>query len=422
VAPGYAHRRQSAFLARAAGFVDSSAPGEQHRTRRIWILSAAGGELTVFRVATAPRPDWEKRVEEAGLIYHHTLEGVYWDESAYWQFSTRDVDRLERATHELQALALRAAQYALDRELLTSLFKIPPMFVPQVYEAWNKEPPCLYFGRFDLAYDGVGEPQLLEYNADTPTGLIEAAVVQWFWLQDVAPKADQFNSIHERLIKKWTALRNDLEGPIYFAHVNQAEGEDLMTVTYLRDTASAAGWITRGIAIDEIGWNGDTFVDAVDEPIKTLFKLYPWEWLIHEQFGRYIAEAPVTWIEPIWKMLWSNKALLALMHQLEPTHPNLLRAYVDGPRDLTWYVKKPLLAREGCNVQIVQDGQVVAAADGDYGDEGFVYQDFASLPEGGAVIGSWIIDGEAAGIGIREPRAGTRITTNMGRFVPHLFE
>ena len=30
--------------------------------------------------------------------------------------------------------------------------------------------------------------------------------------------------------------------------------------------------------------------------------------------------------------------------------------------------------------------------------------------------------GEAAGKGIREPRRGERITTNMGRFVPHLFE
>ena len=49
-------------------------------------------------------------------------------------------------------------------------------------------------------YDGKAPPRLLEYNADTPTALLEASVAQWFWLQDCFPTADQFNSIHERLI------------------------------------------------------------------------------------------------------------------------------------------------------------------------------------------------------------------------------
>jgi glutathionylspermidine synthase len=374
------------------------------------------------RIQTTPRDGWEQRVERVGLIYHHTRDGVYWDESAYWRLSSKDVERLERATNELHALALRAAQHALDHELLTSWFKIPPAFVPRVYESWTREPPCLYYGRFDLAYDGHGEPRLLEYNADTPTGLIEAAVAQWFWLQDVAPTADQFNSIHDRLVAKWTALKPYLTGPIYFTHVNQIEGEDLMTVTYLRETAEQAGWLTRGLAIDEIGWNGDTFVDERDEPIYSLFKLYPWEWLINEPFGKDIAEAPVTWIEPIWKMLWSNKAIVALMYDLEPHHPNLLRTHIDGPRDMIRYAKKPLLAREGSNVDLVEFGEAVASTEGDYGDEGYVYQELATLPDHHAVIGSWIIDGEAAGIGIREPRRGERITTNMGRFVPHSFE
>ncbi len=38
--------------------------------------------------------------------------------------------------------------------------------------------------RFDFAYGHDGVPKLLEYNADTPTGLLETAV-QWHWLEDV---------------------------------------------------------------------------------------------------------------------------------------------------------------------------------------------------------------------------------------------
>jgi len=36
------------------------------------------------------------------------------------------------------------------------------------------------------------------------------------------------------------------------------------------------------------------------------------------------------------------------------------------------------------------------------------------------VIGSWLIDGVAAGIGIRE--SSTPVTNNSSCFVPHLFE
>jgi len=126
------------------------------------------------------------------------------------------------------------------------------------------------------------------------------------------------------------------------------------------------------------------------------------------------------WIEPIWKMLWSNKALLAVLWELYPNHPNLLPAYLDGPRELTRYVKKPKLAREGANITLV--GETTVETGGDYGEEGFVYQALAPVPtfEGNyAVIGSWLVDGEACGMGVRE--SDGPITTNLSRFVPHMF-
>jgi glutathionylspermidine synthase len=36
------------------------------------------------------------------------------------------------------------------------------------------------------------------------------------------------------------------------------------------------------------------------------------------------------------------------------------------------------------------------------------------------VLGAWVVDGEAAGLGIRE--AETLITDNQSRFVPHVVE
>jgi glutathionylspermidine synthase len=37
-----------------------------------------------------------------------------------------------------------------------------------------------------------------------------------------------------------------------------------------------------------------------------------------------------------------------------------------------------------------------------------------------ATLGAWVIDGEAAGLGIRE--STTRIAGNLAQFVPHLIE
>ena len=60
---------------------------------------------------------------------------------------------------------------------------------------------------------------------------------------------------------------------------------------------------------------------------------------------------------------------------------------------------------------------------GPYGEEGFVYQQYAPLPDFDGhypVLGAWVIDGEAAGMGIRE--SDTLITDNLSQFVPHLIE
>ena len=38
-------------------------------------------------------------------------------------------------------------------------------------------------GRFDLAWDGVNDPKMLEYNADTPSILLESGPIQKEWFE-----------------------------------------------------------------------------------------------------------------------------------------------------------------------------------------------------------------------------------------------
>ena len=59
---------------------------------------------------------------------------------------------------------------------------------------------------------------------------------------------------------------------------------------------------------------------------------------------------------------------------------------------------------------------------GGYDENGFVFQAPATLPEfdgNHPVFGVWVVDHEAAGLGIREDTR--RITGNLSRFVPHFF-
>ena len=203
--------------------------------------------------------------------------------------------------------------------------------------------------------------------------------------------------------------------------------EDQATVAYLRDTAEQAGLATLGLLVAEVGWDARArrFVGRDDEPIRTAFKLYPWEWMVRESFAPHLLEtgpgaaAATRWLEPAWKMVLSNKGILPILWELFPGHPNLLEATFDAGR-LDAYARKPLLSREGANVSLVMSGEELARSDGDYGAEGYVYQALAPLPRVDGrtpVCGSWVVAGEAAGVGIRE--ADGLITTNTSRCVPH---
>jgi len=371
----------------------------------------------MHRINVDPRPNWQRRVEEHGLMFH-TLKGEpYWDESAAYQLSSYEVDQLELAANTLHEMCLDLVQEVIDQKMF-GLFLIPNEFEEMVTRSWQEQEPSIY-GRFDLAYDGVGAPKMLEYNADTPTALLEASIIQWQWLKDIDERGDQFNSIHERLIEAWQALRERDDGPIHFAAM-EGIPEDYVTVEYLRDTAIQAGFDTDYLDVEQIGWDraARTFVDRAARPIHRLFKLYPWEWVIREDFGKNVLQARTRWVEPAWKMILSCKSILPMLYERHPESPFLLPASFE-PLEGN-YVRKPVHAREGANITVVINGQTRIKTDGVYTDSPTVYQALAPMKAHDGrypVFGTWIVNGVACGVGIREDE--TLVTGNTSRFVPH---
>jgi glutathionylspermidine synthase len=380
------------------------------------------------RITCPERDDWRLTAEQSGFAFH-TIDGErYWDERAYYAFTLDEIEReIEGPTGEIDAMCLELVRRAVDDERTLRRLKIPETFWPLIAESWRNDEGSLY-GRLDLAFDGRGPAKLLEYNADTPTSIFEAAVFQWTWLEQaierrITPaRADQFNSIHERLIEAWKQLGKG--SPLHLTGIVE-NVEDAGTLAYLQDTAAQAGLATTLIDIEDIGWHDDgNFVDLDNRAIALAFKLYPWEWMFHDAFGARLAGTSTRWIEPPWKAILSNKGILPLLWEMFPHHPNLLPAYFeDDPAAASLgasFVRKPLYSREGANVALISAGVTLVEQQGPYGAEGFVRQAFASLPNFSdqyPVLGSWLVDHTPCGLSIREDE--NPITGNSSRFLPH---
>lgn len=382
------------------------------------------------RVVLPERPDWRAQADRMGFRFHSLENTVYWDESAHYRFTLREIEQdLERPTEEIHELCMDLVSRAVREESYLARLAIPQTYWDYIRDSWQGGDPHLY-GRMDLAYDGMGPAKLYELNYDTPTSLYEAAVFQWAWLTqqiergELPEESDQFNSVHQKLLWALGALAPRMQGILHFTSVRDSV-EDRGTVDYLADLAHQAGIATQYLAVEDIGCSADgRYTDMENRVIRTIFKLYPWEYMFTESFGPLLPRAGATWIEPPWKAILSNKGALALLWELHPGHPNLLPSYFEeadqGALQAGW-VRKPLFSREGANVEMMTNAGERIVAEGPYGDCPWIRQMFHSLPtfaNNHPLIGSWVIGDRAAGIGIREDTS--LITQDTARFVPHV--
>lgn len=383
------------------------------------------------------RTDYHQRLDEIGFQYHNVIssdQAEYWTEGIAYEFTLKQIEEIETVSESLHEMCLETIGNIIETGDYPVQFGLSNESKSLIEHSWNNEDLHIY-GRFDLLVENSGAIKMYEYNADTPTALLESAVAQWQWLEEVEDVShrDQFNSIHEKLIARWNVAKSEIANPmLYVLASNEGVYEDWGNVEYLADTAMQGGWQIHIEEIENIGYDPHNvkFVDAAGNSIENIFKLYPWEWMMQEDFGEFVIDCPTRWFEPPWKMLLSNKAILPVLWKRFPDHPNLLPSFFEDEKtamDFKYmFVKKPILGREGANLHIagtftdtlIEGSHQMPEYDGD----GYIYQQYAPLPDFQGkhpVIGSWIIGDEPAGIGIREDN--TIISGNGSHFVPHYF-
>lgn len=402
------------------------------------------------KITLPERPQWRDHAREVGFSFADMHGAPYWDETSAYAFSLAQIETdLEDPATELHAMCREAVAHIIASQELMERLAIPQDYRDLVANSWHNGEPEIY-GRFDLAYDGTGPAKLLEYNADTPTSLYETASFQWQWLEDqlaagiLAPGSDQFNGLHEALVARFAAVFAP-ETDLHFTAMS-GNPEDYATVEAMAWAAREAGLGAHYCDLEKIAISKDgQFLDDEDRIMGVLFKLYPWEDLLREEYAPHIAKSGCLFLEPAWKSVLSNKGLLPVLWQMFEGHPNLLPAFFEQDVDDTLagrgapasdvatafgkaeaqlnsaHVRKPILSREGASVTIYKDGAVLEASQNtEYSDHPRIVQAYAQLPQFDGfrpVIGAWIVGETCAGIGVREDQS--RITQDLSRFKPH---
>lgn len=400
----------------------------------------------MLKIPLPERPNWREHAREVGFTFADMHDAPYWDETSAYVFSLEQIETdLEDPATQLHAMCREAVDVIIASEALMERFGIPQAHRDLVVDSWRRNDPEIY-GRFDFAYDGNGPAKMLEYNADTPTSLYESAAFQWQWFEDqlaagVLPEgADQFNGIHEALVARFAAVF-EAGSNLHFT-ADGGNPEDYGTVEAMGWAAREAGLWAHYCDLEKIALSDDgQFLDDEDRIMGVLFKLYPWEDLLRDDYANHIAASGCLFLEPAWKALLSNKGILPVLWQMFEGHPNLLPAFFEqdivgqggvagdvaaafGRVETQFeagHVRKPILSREGASVTIFKAGRIVEQAkNSEYAQHPRILQAYAPLPQFDGfrpVIGAWIVGEACAGIGIREDRS--RITQDLSRFKPH---
>lgn len=390
------------------------------------------------------RPDFAQQLEAIGMNYWNLPSGPeqlpYWQEGVCYTFTEAEIDRQQAVTQELHDMHIDCAERMITSGDYPAYFRLTDLEKSLIEQSWKNNEQSLY-GRFDLAYDEQNRLKMFEYNGDTPVSILECSIGQWNYLEQNPELPEelkiQYNLIDETLIETWQKRFNTTD-LIHFAASGGFRHEDFGNLVYIMDTALRAGIRVKELQMEDIGTctefcNGNArqiFTDLQDEEILNIFKLYPWEWMTGENFGKGIVGTSTKWMEPAWKMLMSNKAMSIKLWADHTAHPNLLPSYDFAPNNGKW-AKKAIHGREGSNINVYEAecGKVFrdelaqgSHAVPEYDHWGYMYQEWFNIkPHDGyyPIIGSWVIGDKACGMSIREDK---NLVTGMDAFfASHLF-
>lgn len=378
-------------------------------------------------------------LEEIGFSWHTDSDGTSYVADELVEITSDEAEAYYTAANELYDMYATAAEYVIDNELFFEL-GIPFNLVETIKKSWETDVHWHLYGRFDLAGGIDGKAiKLIEFNADTPTGLFETAIVQWAMLKvNEMDEEKQFNTVYESISDNFKRLITLFEETGKFEDLYQGwrilfssiEGDDEEEVTtkLLQRMADDAGFLTAFTFLDEVLFDNESICDKEGQDYEYWFKLFPWEDIAIEEgelalsLQNILESQSAIILNPAYTLLFQSKAMLKILCDLFPESPYLLPTAYE-PLEGKAYVEKKVFGREGANTSFINaDGSIAAQTEGEYGHYKSVYQEAVDFPQdekGNYYQAGVFFAYEACGLGYRR---GGKILDNMSKFVGHVIK
>ena len=376
-------------------------------------------------------------LESIGFSWHTDVDGSDYLSDKIVEISEVEAMAFYEASNELYDMFVEAGEYVIENDLLDEI-GIPFNLQELVKLSWENDVHWHLYGRFDFAGGVDGLPiKLLEFNADTPTSLLESSLIQWAILKkEGLDESKQFNNIHNALMdnfKRVVTLEESVdkfseyyEGwKILFSSVKGYD-EDEATVRYLMSIAKEVGFECEFAYIDEVEFDEEGIYYG-ENRYEYLFKLLPWEDIAIEEgelaslLTKIVENQKAIILNPAYTLIFQSKAIMKVLWELFPNHPLLLETLYE-PLEEKAFVKKPIFGREGANIEIVDEsGEVLEETDGEYGVNRVIFQEFAKLnqdAEGNYYQAGVFFAYEGCGLGFRS--SNKMILNDMSKFVTHI--
>ncbi|OPX86316.1 MAG: putative acid--amine ligase YjfC [Pelotomaculum sp. PtaB.Bin104] len=352
------------------------------------------------------------------------------------------LEKIKTATEACGTIFQKAVDFVLKSNQLLRLLGIPETAIDFCRSKHDPAMPVTTIGRFDFAVNGAGENaeiKLLEFNSDTPTGVVEAS---------------ELNA----LINKLCQSKNPNQ--MFAANVKKAF-KKFIVKEYQNIVFSSLGWHQedKGTVLAELAYSGlpakyvpldsivveaDGIIDDQGKRIDLLYRLYPIEWFTRETDGIKLIELAagnkLDLLNPPSAFVAQSKVMMAIIWELykntnffnhddkEIISRYFLPVYLDNSYFKGCpYVAKPAFGREGGGVYLYNgQGEIDAFVENKEYLNDMVYQERVTFPlqavstwsgeyTGRLLVGSFLIAGEFSGLLLR---VGDEITGDMAYFLP----